>query len=475
MPTVVKEDLGNQGALLSVTLDLKDYESRYNDELGRFKNKAQLRGFRKGKTPLTFVRKMYGEAILADLVNDMVGKAINDYLAEQQINIIGYPIPTAEQERINLDPVHPDSYTFQFEIGMYPEFTVTGLSKDDVIEWPDIQIDEKLVDSEVENMQRWGGKQSPVEDGIEANDMIEFSAKETDKEEGISTNFKVLVRTLHPALKETLLGQKKEHQLRWNIFELEENTSESYVRKYLLHLPENDTREVNPTFELTVAEVLRPEYAEINSELIEKYFGEPVGNTEEDVRTHFRQDIKRYYDQQADNLFFGRVMEYLFQKNPIELPEPFIKKWLKFKNEKATDESIEKNFAKYTESLRRRILFGKLVGHFGIRITEEEILDELKKIIRDTGYGRGADDTLLASMAEFMYKDEKYKEMVEKSETEILTRKVLQALKSTLSLNPVEVSIEEYQQMVKDINKTYDEYDQLEHEMELSDATETQA
>ena len=60
MINVVRKDLENQLSNITISIPREDYEKKWQQELSNTQKKAQLKGFRKGKTPLSYVRKLYG-------------------------------------------------------------------------------------------------------------------------------------------------------------------------------------------------------------------------------------------------------------------------------------------------------------------------------------------------------------------------------------------------------------------------------
>ena len=61
MPNVVKEDIDQLNAVLKVQIGREDYEDKFKTELKKISKTASLKGFRKGKTPMGFLKKMYGK------------------------------------------------------------------------------------------------------------------------------------------------------------------------------------------------------------------------------------------------------------------------------------------------------------------------------------------------------------------------------------------------------------------------------
>ena len=80
-------------AVISLTLKPEDYKPAYNAEIKKQQKSTNLRGFRKGKTPRSMIVKMYGKAILADLVSKKVQESFSDYLEKEKIETLGDPLP----------------------------------------------------------------------------------------------------------------------------------------------------------------------------------------------------------------------------------------------------------------------------------------------------------------------------------------------------------------------------------------------
>ena len=84
---IEKKDIDALNRSVTLTLSKEDYESTFILELKKYKAKAHMKGFRKGKTPMSVLKKMYGQSVLADVVMDKINKGISDYIAEEKLDI----------------------------------------------------------------------------------------------------------------------------------------------------------------------------------------------------------------------------------------------------------------------------------------------------------------------------------------------------------------------------------------------------
>lgn len=455
MPTIVREDIDNLNAVITLTLDKSDYEGRWLEELKNYKGKAQMKGFRKGKTPLSVIKKMYGKPLLAEVVNDLVQTKLSEYLKEEDLNILGYPISSQDQEMFDFDLKDLGEYVFKFDLGMAPEFDVQGAGEEDSYSRYDVVINEDMLNDEVENARRQLGKQEEVEEDILENDIIELDVKELDgdnvKEGGVSNAFSVLVSAISDeGVKETLLKSKKGDSLKVNLLELEEKANDEYVRNYYLGLDKEDTTEFNPEFEATVNSVKRLVPAELDQEFFDKFFGEGEVSSEEEAREKIKENIKVHYDKQADALLFRDQQEALMDKNPMELPEAFLKRWIKVSNEhKVSDEQVEKEFPDFRKSLQWSLVRGKLLRQFDIKIEEADIRKKIGDEVR--GYLAGqsfVNEDFINNMVDRMMGDE---EQVNRAAENAITDKLAEALAEKVTITPQEITIDELNEVIRKI------------------------
>ena len=90
---VERQEIDQLNSTITILLEPGDYEPNFLDELKKYKSKVQMKGFRKGKTPIGVIKKMYGQSVLAEIVMDKINKGLTDFISEEKINILGQPLP----------------------------------------------------------------------------------------------------------------------------------------------------------------------------------------------------------------------------------------------------------------------------------------------------------------------------------------------------------------------------------------------
>ncbi|MCO6478063.1 MAG: trigger factor [Phaeodactylibacter sp.] len=448
MPKVVREDIDNLNAVLTVTLEKEDYEPKFNSELSKYRKQANMKGFRKGKTPLSVLKKMYGKSVLADVINEMLQKELYGYLTDEDISILGQPLPSESQEPVSFELKGLEDYTFKFDLGLAPEFEVEGVGPENTFEKIEVEVSEEMVDEELEAARKRHGERKFIEEDIRENDMAKLSAKELDgdeiKADGVESEFSLLVSSISDAeAKEQLLNGKKGDTFRFNLFDLEEDKDEKYVRKYFLELSDDDDREVGRHYEVTVEEVSRIEPAELNQEFFDKFFGEGEVSSEEEAREKIRGQIEKFYNNQSEALLFRDMQEKLMEINKPELPESFLKRWMKASNENLTDEIIEKEYDNFAQNLQWSLIRSKLVKRFDIKVEREEVLETLKNRVRSYfgGVAPGMEHIIDSTAARLM-EDEK---QAGQAYDEVLSDKLYEALAAEVEIAPKKVSREDFE------------------------------
>ena len=445
MSNVVRTDIDALNAVITVTLTKDDYLAKVNKDIKRYSQRMQRPGFRPGKTPTSLVKKLYGDSFVLEAVQEMMQQKLGEYLEETKPDIFGQPILSEKQSEINFDPKNPKDITFTFDIGLVPEFEVQGL--DGVAyERYAVSVSEDKIDAEIENMLKRGGEEIEVESNIEDGDMITLHAKEQG---GTVEKADLLLSMnwLNDEIKEVFRTQKKGDNLTLNIFQLEKDTTPQYVRKYFLGLEDSDEREINENFDMKITHVKRQIPAEINQAFLDKNFGEGVVKSEAEMRDVIRHGLSTNFTGQADALLLRDIQDGLITANAIELPDAFLKRWLRTQNEKNTVDTVEKGYEGFAQNLRWTLVRSKIARSSNVTIDDEDLKEYYRNRIR--GYLGGQlgteSDGLIESLVERVMSDEK---QVSELYEEVMTDKTFEAMKSRVSIVDKPIGEEEFNSII---------------------------
>ena len=371
MPTVVREDKDALNAVLTITIEKEDYELNFKKELNKLKDRGAIKGFRKGKTPLPFLKKMYGKGLLSEIVTDLLHKELTEVVKDQEINFMGQPIPTEGQAPTSFDYDNMSTYTFQFDLGVAPDFEVKGLDLGTEYDYYKVKIGDDKVNERLESARKHFGERVETTEPIEEDDMVNFSAVELDgdapKADGWKTTFPILVnRIADGSVKDELKGKQKGDKISFNVFELEEKTSREFVKKYLLNFTQADIDEGTETGEMyegTIESVTRQDLAELTQEFYDKVFGPGEVTNLEDANALIAKSLGGSHQGQADSLLYRELRTRLLDLNrdAMPLPDDFIKRWLKISHEQKADKLLS-DYDNFADGMRWTLITNKLTA-----------------------------------------------------------------------------------------------------------------
>lgn len=446
---IEKHDIDQLNATVSITIEKSDYLDKYQQELKKTQKNIGLKGFRKGKTPMGMVRKLYGKAFLVDAVNEQLQKAITDYLSNAEFKILGQPIETEDGNHIEWDPNKPEDYVFKFEIGLEPEFEVKGVSEEDEYERQIPKIEDDKVEEELETLQKRAGIQVDVEDQIQKDDMLSIESKELEnglvKEGGHEMTLMVMVSTLTEKYQEEVMKLKQGDKFNFDVTQLEKDRDEKYINKYLLNLKDDETYEGGNDFEGTIQSVKRLKPADLDQKFFDATFGEQEKITDEDAaREKLKGLMSSHYESIADGRMFTTMRDQLIEKNPMELPEKFLKRWLNEANEEMTEEKIEEQFEDFIKLTKWDIIKSKLARQYDLKNGEEEIKQAvINKVFQQYGqYGLPQD-----SMMQLAKRALDSQDFIRQASDELIESKVFGKIKENIKIVDEVLDLETFEKV----------------------------
>lgn len=460
MPKVEHENIDNLNAVLTVTLEKSDYEPKFKTELNKYRKQANMKGFRKGKTPASVLKKMYGKGVLADVINEMLQKELYDYLTDNDIKILGQPLPSADQEPQDFDLKTFQDYVFKFDLGLAPDFEVQGADEHTTFEKMVVEPSEEMIDEDLQAARKRNGERKAVEDTIQENDMVKLEVAELDgdalKADGITSEFSLLIgNNTNEELKQTLEEKKQGDKLKIDILNVENGRDEDYARRYYLSLDEDEGDEnedaekaFNNEFEATIVEVTRIAPAEMDQEFFDQTFGEGEVTSEAEARDKIREQIKGFYNSQAEALMSRDIQEKLLELNPMAFPEAFLKRWMQANNEEVDEETIEAEYDNFEKNLQWSLIRNKLVEQFEIEVNNDDIVEAARRRIRQYFGGQSMPgmEQIVDSTAQRILQDQK---QVEQLYEEVLTDRTFEVLIEKVNVEEKSVSLEEFEEAVK--------------------------
>ena len=441
-------------AQLQLSLSPEDYKAKFEEDLAKQSKTLKMKGFRKGKVPKNYLKKMFGKSVLADVVLKEVNQGLAEYIDKENLRILGSPLSSEDQKTYDFDPFELSDFEFHFDVGFEPEFELKGVNDGTSYLNYKLDITDKMVDEEWESMLKRMGKQADVDEDIKEGDRVILDAKELDgkkvKEDGWQTEVTVLVDMIaDDKVKKAILKSKKGDKITFEASKLEKDTSEHYVKKHILKIEDEDM-EVGDKFEGEIKSVMRVEPAEVNEDLF-KAFGEDI-KTEEDARGKLTKDLEGFFNRQSEALLYREVQDRLLEMNEFEMPKGFLKRWLLANDEKLAErETLDQDVDSFIKSMRWTLIKRKLQREGDIQITHGEILDHFVQQIRNYMGGYGADEAFLLQTARQLMDNQ---EQVSQASERILDDKVFEYISDKIGKDDKVVSREELNEIIQKVNQS---------------------
>lgn len=440
---ITMSEVQNLQAQITLVMQPEDYQEQVEKEIRQVRQKAQIPGFRAGNVPKGLIRKMYGKNILADVINKELGTALQKYVDEQKLHILGEPLPNEEQNR-KVDLEFDNTFTFVFDIAIAPELDTRMTAKNKVTYYR-VKVTDEMVTNQVNNYADRYGTYGDA-DEVAENDIVRGTVKE-NKEDGISKDDAVIYPRYmkDEDIKKRFIGLKKEDTVTFN--PMKAFDSETEVAS-LLGIDKDAAKELTSDFTFTVTSISRHQPAAIDGELFAKIYGENNVEDEAGFRQRVRQEIQNNMDQDSDYKFGLDVKGVLMKKvEKAELPQDFIRRLIKLNNEKMTDEEMDKDFPQMLEELKWDLVKDQLVRQLDIKVEKEDVDAYARKVARMQFMQYGLmhiDDQYLDNFAQEMLKKENQLRNIIERVTE---EKIYEAEKKIMKVEEKEVSREEFNKL----------------------------
>lgn len=438
---ITKENIDALNAVVKVEISAADYQEKVAKILLDYRKKADIPGFRKGQVPMGMVKKQYGKSIMIDEVNKLLQEALNNFLIEEKLDILGNPLPKIEEE-FSWDK---EDYTFEFELGLAPEFEVNLDAKNKVTQY-NIVADKELLKKEVENIRKRFGKLVPkvsVEEGVNIAGTFVNEEKEINKKSTIA-----LESVKGKANQQKLLGKKVGDVVELNTKGLFDDDHKLMGALGLSH-DEIHGIEIPVTF--TIEEINATELAEINQELFDKIFGADVVKSEAELKAKIKEDAEKQFQTQVDQQLLNAVTEYLVENTKFDLPAEFLKKWMVVAGEKPmTPEDASEEYEKSEKGLRYQLIEGKILKDNKLHVTFDELKDFTKGFVKIQMAQYGQLNPEEKELDDIVQRVLTNQDEAKRLQEQLVSQKLLNFYKEKMTFKTKDVNYEEF---VKEVYK----------------------
>ena len=444
---ITQEKINDLNAVVTVKISPDDYQEKVNKAIKDQAKKAKLPGFRPGMVPPAHIKKMYGKSILIEEINSLLSESVNNYIQQNEIEILGQPLPKEEDSQFNWD--FNDEFVFNYELGLAPVVDVVFSTKDEITQYI-IKVDAETLAARIKNIRRSYGKMTNP-DVVTDGDVIfgEFTQLNADGsvfEGGINVTTSLRLDIVKDEkAKKALIGLKKEDIV--ENFDLVKSIDDETQLIKMLKLEEENPIIPESKFRLTVKNVNRLEESDLNQEFFDKLFEAGTVTTEADFIIKITEELEGMMVQDADKKLAADLYKYGSEKALMSLPDDFLKRWLKFSNKEITSDELEKGYDDFAKNLKWTLVENKIVKDQKLEIKYEDVFQTAKARLEAQFRMYSPQALTEEQLGQYAAQFLKDKENANRIFEEVKAQKVFEYLKTVITLNTKEIAFNKFQEL----------------------------
>ena len=335
---------------------------------------AKLPGFRPGKAPINIIQSQYGNQVNQEILSDVLESTYVEAVTEKELKPAGPPEVSIDQF------VDGSEFKYTATIEVFPEFKLKGIDKIK-LDRPSTTVKQSDINEMIENLQKQRGEWKSVDRNANDNDQLLIDFKGTLDGEafegGSAEDFVMQLGggQMLPEFEESLKDVKPSDEKDFEV---------SFPEEY--HQPDLAGKTAN--FNVKVKEVRELALAEVTEDFV-KGFGIESGKYD-DLIKEISESMDKEKDAKINEQVRVGLMNYLREKNQIQIPEVMIKSeatamqkdWMKRSGvENESDAPELDNFNQIaTERVHLGLLVNELVISREMQLDDERVKTKLAEI-----------------------------------------------------------------------------------------------
>jgi len=371
------ETKANLTAEIKVEVVSSDYTEVVDKALKSLKHKVNVPGFRPGMVPVGMIKKLYGKAVLSDEIGKITIDALFKYLDEQKISYLGQPLPSlSKNETIDWD--NQKDFVFYYDLGLSPVFELQIPSE--AFTSYQVEVGDDVLNKEINKLAERNGRNINPE-VVEEKDFVMGTATELSepgviKENGVSKTIYVFSEKIDDSdSKSKIIGAKVGDVLELDVKKLYKDDVTAGI---YLGVKAEEVSDLSNLFRLEITTINRMVPAEMDQEFFDKVFGEGQVTNEDEFKDKLRGFLKNDLQSESNAMLLNSIRKGILDANVFELPDDFLKRWLKVKNEdnkKVDVEEILNDYENNKQYIRWEIIRNKVVAKYEVNLEEGELMD----------------------------------------------------------------------------------------------------
>ncbi|GGY71582.1 trigger factor [Cellvibrio zantedeschiae] len=341
---------------LTIGVPAEQVDAEVENRLKQAARTVTIKGFRKGKVPMSVVQQRFGAGVRQEVVGDVISRSFYAAVQKENVRPAGQPAIQAVQ----LAPGKDLQYVATFEV--YPSVTLSDLSAYEITRYT-AEVTEADVDNMIEVLRKhqttWVAADRAAADGDQVNidfvgtkGGVEFAG---GKAEG--QNLVLGSNSMIPGFEAGIVG-------------LQAGEEKTITVTFPADYQAEELKGAEAQFAIKVNSVSAPQLPELNKEFFIKFGVEKGGEKQ------FRKEVKANMDRELSNALKakvkGQVMDALLSTHTTDLPKALVANEIEVLRNQMLQRfgGQQQNFdvksllpdTMFQEEAQRRVTLGLIVG-----------------------------------------------------------------------------------------------------------------
>lgn len=362
--------------VISVEVPEQEVNEAFDSKLNHYKKDMRLPGFRQGKVPSSIIRQRYGDAIKAEIIEDLIQKSYKTACEENNIN----PVAPAKIDEVKSNEGEPLSFTIETEVD--PSIEIKNYDKLKVKPKPK-KIKDSDVEDAVQNLRERLAEFKDVQRPSKKGDFVRFEYRKVviDGEEQADIK--------NPEYPVEIGADTKLKDFDKGMTGVSAGDVVDITVKFPKDYQDQSAAGKTGEFTVAVTAVQEKELPEINEDFLKK-----VGNYENEdaLRQEIRKSLEQQEQEKAKNDAYNEAIETLIKDNPFEVPPAKVEAFINYMyeesmryrrpNEPAPSREEAEEMYKETavRSLKRQRIIDYVADQEKIKATQAEVDQEIERL-----------------------------------------------------------------------------------------------
>lgn len=368
---------------IDVTLSYQEIQPEIEEAYRKESKSIAIDGFRKGKAPMSIIKKLYGEAIEYKASEDISIKKFWDIVEEKQLK----PISTPQLLDLNFVPGEKLSFKVSFEVK--PKLELKDY-KGIEIKKPIFKFTDDDVKKEIDQMLKSYYTFEPADQVTDFNYRITVNLKRVDENGnfiiGQSTDNIVIDLSdekVNPQIKENALNKKLNETFNFDFVDEHYHGEELHREEY--------------HYQAVITKIEKSTPPELTEELIKKISKNKASNYDE-LFSFVKKRFEDYYSRQTEEIVINSLLDKVVKNNDFTPPQGYVQDLLKrmiesekenakrYKQPEVDEEQLREYLQPRAEWTAKWLIFLENLAEVeNIKVEEKELEELAQKESEQTG------------------------------------------------------------------------------------------